>query len=102
MQFPIRVLAVTGADESEAMMIGVATQKHHAAGHHLFRVNVRDFEAQDLRVKFRGAFEIGYLQDDVADFADMKIHALLGRHAFQLFDIDGHNDFSISESAPQR
>jgi hypothetical protein len=37
----------------------------------------------------------------MTDFADVKIRPFRRRHAFELFDIDGHNDFS-SELAPQR
>jgi len=44
------------------MMIGVAPQENHATGHHLFRIDVRHFEAEHLRVEGSGSFEVADLQ----------------------------------------
>jgi hypothetical protein len=41
------------ADERDAVMIRVAAQKDHAAGHHPFGINVRNLKAQDLGVEAR-------------------------------------------------
>jgi hypothetical protein len=82
MKLAIGVLAVASADESEAMMIGVAAQKYHAAGHHVFGIDVGYSEAEDMGVKFYGPFEVGNLEHDMADFGDMEFHALRWRHAF--------------------
>jgi hypothetical protein len=93
-QLAIGILPIAGADQSQTMMICIATQKHHAAGHHVFRVYIGYLEPEHLCVEFGGSFEIAYLEYDMADLADMKIHSLRRSHAFQFFDIDGHNDSS--------
>ena len=41
------------ADQRDPVMIRVAAQKDHAAGHHLFGINVRNLKAQDLGVEAR-------------------------------------------------
>lgn len=38
-------------DQRNAVMIGIATQKDHATWHHILAENVRDFKAQNARVK---------------------------------------------------
>src|SRR5215471_17802788 len=66
MQLSIGVFAVAGADEREAVMVGMTAQKYHAAGHHFFRVDIRHLEAHDLGIEIRSALEIGDFQDHVA------------------------------------
>ena len=89
-QFSIGIFAIAGTDQRQTMVIRIAAQKNHTAGHHLVRVDIGNFESQHLSVEFRGSFEIAYLQDDMADFTDVKIHAPRRREALQFLDIDGH------------
>src|SRR5512145_986223 len=79
------------------MMVGVAAQERHAAGHQLFGVNVRDFETEHLRVEGGSALKIGDLQYHVAYFGDMKIHTLGRNHAFKFFDVNLHGNSSRDE-----
>ncbi len=71
-------------------MIAVAAQKHHASSHHLFGINVRDLEAENVSVKLGGALEIGDLQHHMADLGDVELHTSGRRHAFEFRYVDGH------------
>src|SRR5438067_13500540 len=95
MQLSIGIFAVACADQRKAMVIRVAAQKHHAAGHHIFGIDVRDFEAENSGVEIRGPFEIGYLQYHMADLADIKIHSLRWRQVLYYFGIDSIGSSSI-------
>src|SRR4029077_7533768 len=95
-QFPVRVFPVAGTHQSQTVMIRVAAQKDHAARHHLFGVDIGYFEAEHLGVEGGGSFQVGYLQDDMAQLADMKVHSLRGRHALKLLDIDSHGPSFLS------
>src|SRR6266436_8007093 len=95
-QFPVRVFPITGADQRQTVMIRVAAQKNHTARHQLFGVDIRDLEPQHLGVKGGGSFQVAYLQDDMAQLADMKVHSLRGRHALKLLDIDSHGPSFLS------
>ena len=78
MQLSILIPAVARADKRETMVIGFAAENNHAARHHVFRIDVGDFEG----VEIGRPFEVRYLQDDVAELASMKIHPSRRRHAF--------------------
>jgi hypothetical protein len=78
------------------VMVRIAAQKDHPAGHHLFGVDIGHFETQNLGVKVGGSFQVAYLQDDMTQLADMKVHSLRGRHALKLLDIDGHSNLLFS------
>src|SRR5919108_4328784 len=82
MQLFITGLPFAGADQRQTMMIGIAAKKNHSARHHLLGIDVRNFEAQDPRIKCSGFFEIAHLQDYMAQLGDMKIHSCRRSHAF--------------------
>ena len=65
-QLPVAGLSLCGADQSQTVMIRVTAQKNHASRHHLVRINVGNFEAENLSVKGGGSFQVAYLQDDMA------------------------------------
>ena len=81
-------------------MIRIAAQKDHPARHHLFRVDIGHFEAQHSGIEGGGFFEVGYLQDDMAQLADMKVHSLWGRHTFKFLYIDSHDGPSFYSAGP--
>ena len=53
-------------------MIGVAAQERRAAGHHVLVIFVGHLEAQHLRVEPAGAFDVGDIQRDMADFPELE------------------------------
>src|SRR5439155_13318617 len=79
-QLSIGILSVARPNQSEAMMVGVAAQKHHASGHHVLGIYIGNFETEHLRVEFRGKFEVRYSKHDMADLADVKFHSLRRSH----------------------
>ena len=81
MQLFVRRSSLAGADQRQAMMVGIAAQKNHPARHHCFRVNVGNFEPQYLGVKSGGFLQVADLQHDMTEFTDMKVHSLRRIHA---------------------
>src|SRR2546430_15315553 len=75
----------TGADQGDRMMIGMAAQERKAAGLQLFRIDFGDLKAQDLRVEKQRTLQIGDLQDNMAETANLETYA--GRRAlnFSIF-----------------
>jgi hypothetical protein len=80
------------------MMIGVTTQENHAAGHHLFRIRVGHFETEHLRVEGGGYFQVVYLENHMAQLADLETHSLGRKHTLELSDVYGHGGSSFSRS----
>ena len=60
------------ADERNAVMVGVAAQEDHAAGHHLLRIDVRNLEAEHLGVEPCGPLDVAHIENDVSQLADTE------------------------------
>jgi len=60
------------ADKRDAVVVGVAAQEHHAAGHHFFRVHIGDLKPEHLDIKPGRAFDILHVQHDMPDLADAE------------------------------
>ena len=60
------------ADERDAVMVRVAAKKDHAAGHHLFRIDVRNLKAEHFGVKPRRSLDVAHVENDVSQLADAK------------------------------
>jgi hypothetical protein len=68
-------LALRGApDEGDAVMVGIEPEEDHAAGHHDIGVAVAHLEAEDARVEGHRALEVGDVEHDVADLAELELH----------------------------
>ena len=59
-------------DKRDAVMVGVAAQKHHAARHHLLGIDVGDLEPQHLGIEPRRTFDILHIEHDMPDLADAE------------------------------
>ena len=66
----IRPLA--GADQGDAVMVRVAAHEDHAAVHHRVGIDVRDPEAEDAGVEIDRALQVGDVEHDMADLADVE------------------------------
>ncbi len=71
-ELDIRRFGLHRADERNAVMVRVAAQEDHAAGHHLFRIDVRNLEAEHLGVESRRALHVAHVENDVSQLADTE------------------------------
>ncbi len=71
-QFDILGAVGHRADKANAVMIGVEAHEHHAAGHHLRLVDVRNLEPENLRVELHGSLKIAAVQDHMSDLRDRE------------------------------
>src|ERR1700741_4427594 len=60
------------ANERDTVMIRVASQKDHAARHHLFWIDVRDLEAEHLGVEACRPLDVAHVENDVPQLADAE------------------------------
>ena len=81
MQLLVCGLSIARTDQGEAVMVRIAAQEYHPAGHHGFGVNVGNLKAEHLGVKGCRFFQVADLQDDMAELADMKIDSSRRNHA---------------------
>ena len=74
----VELVAVRGpagaADERHAVMVGVAAQERHAAGHHGLGIDVRDLETEDPGVEVDRPPDVLHHQHHVADLPDLEGH----------------------------
>ena len=83
------------------MMIRVEAHEDHAAGDHLLLIDIGDLEAQNLRVKPDGLFEIAAVQHDMADLGDRERRRCVLRHRLDARGAPciGHNPLPCSVHA---
>jgi hypothetical protein len=68
-------LAPRGApDEGEAVMVGADPEEDHAAGDHGVGVAIAHLEAEDAGVEGHRAVQVGDVEHDVADLAELELH----------------------------
>jgi len=95
-QLDITRRPIQPADQRQAMVIGAEAQEHHAAGHHLLAIDVRDLHPQHIDVEVDGAGEVCHLQHHMADFADTEGHAVRALAGGDRTGIEGHNFYSAA------
>jgi hypothetical protein len=85
------------AHQRDAVVVGVAAHEDHAARDHLLRVDVRDPEAEHLRIEVRRALQVGDSDHDVTEL--LRLERQVGRsdRLPQLLDV--HHRRSTPESA---
>ena len=61
-----------GSDQRNAVVIGIAAHEHHAAFHHLVRVDIRHAKAEHAGVEAHAAIEIRHVEHHVPDLVDLE------------------------------
>jgi len=72
MQLRVARSPSAGADQRNRMMIGMAAQERKAAGLQIFGIDFAHFKSQDLRIEKQRTLQVGYLQYNMAETANLK------------------------------
>ena len=75
-QLDIRRFRLHRADKRDAVMVLIAAQKDHAAGYHLFRIDVRNLKAENFAVEPCRSLDVVHVDNDVPQPADPKRKAV--------------------------